>query len=52
MFGEGDIDFAPVFAALRQVEYTGGLHVEESRHSHDAVETGRRSLSLRRRWRG
>jgi sugar phosphate isomerase/epimerase len=52
MFGEGEIDFAPVFAALRQAEYAGGLHVELSRHSHDAVETARRSLAFLRRWCG
>jgi sugar phosphate isomerase/epimerase len=52
IFGEGEIDFAPVFAALRQAEYTGGLHVELSRHSHDAVETARRSLAFLRRWCG
>jgi sugar phosphate isomerase/epimerase len=52
MFGEGEIDFAPVFAALRQAEYTGGLHVELSRHSHDAVETARRALAFLRRWCG
>jgi sugar phosphate isomerase/epimerase len=52
MFGEGEIDFVPVFAALRQVEYTGGLHIELSRHSHDAVETARRSLAFLRRWCG
>jgi L-ribulose-5-phosphate 3-epimerase len=52
MFGEGEIDFAPVFAALHQVGYTGGLHVELSRHSHDAVETARRSLAFLRHWCG
>lgn len=34
MFGEGEIDFAPVIAALKQIEYDGGIHVELSRHSH------------------
>jgi L-ribulose-5-phosphate 3-epimerase len=48
MFGEGEIDFPPVFSALRQAGYTGGLHVELSRHSHDAVETARRALAFLR----
>jgi L-ribulose-5-phosphate 3-epimerase len=33
MFGEGEIDFPPVIAALREVGYRGGLHVELSGHS-------------------
>jgi L-ribulose-5-phosphate 3-epimerase len=35
MFGEGEIDFPPVLAALREANYQGGIHVELSRHSHD-----------------
>ena len=34
MFGEGEIDFPPVIAALQEIGYVGGLHVELSRHSH------------------
>lgn len=34
MFGEGEIDFPPVLAALGEVGYAGGVHVELSRHSH------------------
>jgi L-ribulose-5-phosphate 3-epimerase len=34
MFGAGEIDFPPVIAALADVGYAGGLHVELSRHSH------------------
>jgi len=37
MFGEGDMDFHAVFRALREVNYAGPVHVELSRHSHDAV---------------
>jgi sugar phosphate isomerase/epimerase len=51
-FGEGEIDFGPVFAALAEAGYAGGLHVELSRHSHDAVETARRSLAFLRRFTG
>jgi sugar phosphate isomerase/epimerase len=46
MFGEGEIDFPPAFQALREISYTGGVHVELSRHSHDAVETARRALAF------
>jgi L-ribulose-5-phosphate 3-epimerase len=46
MFGEGEIDFAEVMTALSEIGYTGGVHVELSRHSHDAVETARRALAF------
>ena len=48
MFGDGEIDFPPVLAKLREIGYTGGVHVELSRHSHDAVETARRSFHFLR----
>lgn len=38
-FGEGEIEFAPVMAALAACPHHPGLHVELSRHSHDAVAT-------------
>jgi sugar phosphate isomerase/epimerase len=44
MFDEGEIDFAEVLGTLAEIGYEGGVHVELSRHSHDAVETARRSL--------
>lgn len=34
-FGEGEIDFPPVLAALRETGYTGLVTVELPRHSHD-----------------
>ena len=43
MFGEGEIDFPPVIQAFADIGYSGGLHVELSRHSHNAVETARAS---------
>jgi L-ribulose-5-phosphate 3-epimerase len=46
MFGEGEIDFGPVLRTLREIGYDGGVHVELSRHSHDAVETARRALAF------
>jgi sugar phosphate isomerase/epimerase len=46
MFGEGEIDFAPVMQALKEMGYAGGVHVELSRHSHDAVNTARRAAAF------
>jgi sugar phosphate isomerase/epimerase len=46
MFGEGEIDFVEVLGALKEIDYAGGVHVELSRHSHDAVETARRALAF------
>ena len=46
LFGEGEIDFPPVLRTLREIGYAGGVHVELSRHSHDAVRTARRALSF------
>lgn len=34
-FGEGEIDFNSVLAVLAEVGFSGGLHVELSRQSHD-----------------
>lgn len=48
MFGEGEIDFPPVFRALREIDYRGGVHVELSRHSHDAVNTATRAMGFLR----
>ena len=48
MFGEGEIDFPPVFAALREIGYAGGVHVELSRHSHLAPEAARTSYEFLR----
>ena len=46
MFGEGEIDFPPVLAALAEVGYAGGIHVELSRHSHMAPEAARRAFDF------
>jgi sugar phosphate isomerase/epimerase len=46
MFGDGEIDFGPVMDTLQAIAYAGGVHVELSRHSHDAVETARRALAF------
>jgi len=43
-FGEGEIEFVPVLAALRG--YGGGVHVELSRHSHDGPRLARESYAF------
>jgi sugar phosphate isomerase/epimerase len=43
MFGDGEVDFADVFGGLRAANYSGGVYVELSRHSFDAVNTARRA---------
>ena len=45
-FGEGEIDFPPVMAALREIGYTGCINVELSRHSHMAPEVLRESFEF------
>ncbi|MBM4022726.1 MAG: sugar phosphate isomerase/epimerase [Planctomycetes bacterium] len=37
--GEGDVDFAPLVAALAAADYAGGLHVELPRQAHRWLET-------------
>jgi sugar phosphate isomerase/epimerase len=46
MFGDGEIDFPPVLRTLAEIGYSGGIHVELSRHSHDAVNVARKSLEF------
>ena len=48
MFGEGEIDFPPVLAALAEVGYRGGLHVELSRHGHEGPSAAKRAFSFLR----
>lgn len=49
-FGEGVVDFTDVFAALKEIGFTGMASVELSRHSHDAVRTATESLAYLRRF--
>jgi len=49
-FGEGVVDFIDVFAALKEIGFTGMASVELSRHSHDAVATARSSLEFLKRF--
>ncbi|WP_117214938.1 TIM barrel protein [Allorhizocola rhizosphaerae] len=47
-FGEGEIDFPPVLAALAEAGYTGLVAVELPRHSHDAPGVAARSIGFLR----
>lgn len=46
MFGDGEMRFGPIMAALRETGYTAGVHVELSRHSKDAVTAARRAYDF------
>ncbi|MFN9750683.1 MAG: sugar phosphate isomerase/epimerase family protein [Planctomycetota bacterium] len=46
MFGEGEMSFPPIVAALKSSGYTGPVHVELSRHSHDAANVARRAFDF------
>jgi sugar phosphate isomerase/epimerase len=48
MFGDGEIDFGPVIAALGQIGYAGMVSVELSRHSHDGPTAARRAYNFLR----
>jgi sugar phosphate isomerase/epimerase len=43
MFGAGEVDFPLALAALQAAGYSGGLHVELSRHSHQGPEAARQA---------
>lgn len=49
-FGRGDIDFEPIFDALKDIDYRGPVHVELSRQSHVAVEAARESYQFLRKF--
>jgi L-ribulose-5-phosphate 3-epimerase len=46
MFGEGEIQFAPVLKALAGSGYDGGVYVELSRHGHEAPSAARRAFEF------
>lgn len=46
MFGDGDMPYAPIFAALREINCVAPVHVELSRHSHNAVEAARQAFAF------
>jgi sugar phosphate isomerase/epimerase len=45
-FGEGEIDFRPVIAALAKIGYAGVVGVELSRHSHEGPHAARRAYNF------
>lgn len=45
-FGDGEMDFPLLLKALQQIGYTGGVHIELSRHSHDAVRVAGESRAF------
>ncbi len=47
-FGDGEIDFPPVIAALAEIGYDGLLSVELSRHSHEGSEAARHAYNFLR----
>jgi L-ribulose-5-phosphate 3-epimerase len=46
MFGDGEMRFAPIIEALAKASYRGGLHVELSRHSHEAPTAARKAYDF------
>jgi len=46
MFGEGEMQFPPILAALAKTGYRGGLHVELSRHSHEAPTAAQKAYDF------
>ena len=46
MFGEGQMHFPPIIEALAKTGYRGGLHVELSRHSHDAPAAAKKAYDF------
>lgn len=49
MFGEGDMDIPAILHALKEIDYPGGVHVELSRHSHNAVNTAKGAFDYLRK---
>lgn len=45
-FGEGEIDFPPVLAALESIDYQGPVTVELPRHSHMGPEMARLAIEF------
>jgi L-ribulose-5-phosphate 3-epimerase len=48
MFGEGEMDFPPIFATLHEIGYRNGVYVELSRHAHDAVNAATQAMGFLR----
>jgi len=50
LFGAGEMDFPPIMAALTEVGYDGGVHVELARHSHLGPQAAQQSRDFLRPW--
>lgn len=51
MFGEGEMQFVPIMRGIRRSGYQGPVHVELSRHSHEAPTAARKAFDfLHRAW--
>jgi len=48
MFGEGEMQFPPILAALAKAGYRGALHVELSRHSHEGPTAAKKAYDFLR----
>lgn len=48
MFGEGEMQFPPILAALEEIGYKGGVHVELPRHGHEGPEAAERAMRFLR----
>ena len=48
MFGEGEIDFPPVIAALEEIRFSGIIGVELSRHAHLGSQAARQAYNFLR----
>lgn len=46
MIGEGEMDFPPIFDALKTMGYKNGVYVELSRHAHDAVRAAEQAMEF------
>jgi sugar phosphate isomerase/epimerase len=46
MFGEGEMNFPPIFESLKSIGYKGCVNVELSRHSHDAPNAAKQAFDF------
>lgn len=46
MFGEGEMQFAPIIDALAKTGYRGAVHVELSRHSHEGPHAAKMAFEF------
>lgn len=51
-FGQGEMDFADIFKALKEIGYQGLINVELSRYSHNAVEVAGQAIDFLKKFAG